>query len=501
MKLFSHRIANNAAFGALQTLSSAVLMFFLYRFLLKNLGAENLGIWAVVLASTSIGRLTDLGFAGAVVKFVAGSQAEQDSARAARYVQTAAISIASILFVLGLCLLPVFDFLLTWVLPAAAQPLAVQILPFALLTLFFSLVAGIFQSAIDACHRMDRRNAILMGCNVLYTAVAVLATPVYGLKGLAFAQVTQSFLVLAMSWFSARKLIPEIPVLLLKWNHTEFKEMLGYATNFQIGVLAGLFFDPITKFFLAKFGGLAEVAYYEMANQLILRARGVVVSAQQAIVPEVASQVAEGKDDSAGLYLKAHRLSLVIVFPYYSLLAISLPAFSMFWIGHYEPKFVIYGALMCMGWLISNLGVASYYYNIGRGMLVWNTISHLLMAVVNIVFAVILGYFFDGIGVIVAAMLGLIFSGVLLTMVVHHKLGMQMKSILPREHFLYVGILVLGLASLLMVLTVTDVTANVGKLTLLVLPVLYMGIIVCAMRGDSKGREFMSTLRAKFSRG
>ena len=67
----SRRLISNAAVSVVQTVISGVVLFLLYRYLLDHLGTEQLGLWSVILASTSVARLSDLGLTGSVVKFVA----------------------------------------------------------------------------------------------------------------------------------------------------------------------------------------------------------------------------------------------------------------------------------------------------------------------------------------------------------------------------------------------------------------------------------------------
>ena len=94
MSITARRLLSNAGLSVLQVLVSGVLLFFVYRHLLKQLGAEQLGLWSVLLASTSVARLSDLGLTSGVVKFVARYRARQDDAAASEVVQTTATSIA-----------------------------------------------------------------------------------------------------------------------------------------------------------------------------------------------------------------------------------------------------------------------------------------------------------------------------------------------------------------------------------------------------------------------
>lgn len=442
--LVKKRLFNNAAFSAVQTVVSAALLFFLYRFLLKQLGAEQLGIWAIVLASTSVGRLTDMGLAGAIVKFVANSNAAGQMEKSSRLVQTAALTIGMALATLALLALPILTLLLQWVLPPTAIAPALKILPFAIASLFFAMISGIFQSGIDACHRMDVKNIILVSCNFVYIGATVFLVPRHGLLGIALAQTLQSILLVCSSWLVLRRFIPTLPLVPYRWHKAEFREMVGYATNFQIGMLAGMFFDPVTKFLLAKYGNLSQTAYYEMANQLLQKARSVIVSAQQALVPEIAGGKFSEPKDLVALYQKAYGFSFLLVLPYYIGIALSLPAISFLWIGHYEPYFVIYGALVSIGWLAANLSAIPYFFNIGTGQLTWNTANHILSGSINIILGAILGYYFSGIGVVLAAACALTIPNVMLIQVVNRRLGLGKLAIIPPGQRIYLLLIALG---------------------------------------------------------
>ncbi|MDP3538779.1 MAG: MATE family efflux transporter [Azonexus sp.] len=496
LMLLNKRLLNNAVFSALQTIVSAVLLFFLYRYLLNQLGAEQLGIWAIVLASTAIGRLTDMGFAGAVLKFVANSLVAGDNEKVARIIQTAAVSIALLLGLLAVAAFPLLELLLHWVLPDNAIQIAREILPFAIISLLFAMVSGIFQSGIDACHRMDIRNVLLISCNLIYIAATVVLVPSFGLKGVAVAQTIQSFLLLFSSFYVLRHLIPELPRIPFRWYKTEFREMVGYATNFQIGMLAGMFFDPVTKFFLAKYGDLSQTAYYEMANQLLQKARAVIVSAQQALVPEIASIRLDQQHSLVDLYKKAYGFSLILILPYYILIGLSLPIISYLWIGHDEPSFIVYGTLMTIGWFASNLSAIAYFYNIGTGALIWNTLDHILTGFINITLAAILGSYMGGVGIVVAAMLALLLANFMLVFVVQRRLSLPTTFLVPPEYRRYLLLLALGaVVASLMGIALESVTTSwmiVG-----VPPLVFSVVLLLVFSLEPASRQLLGRLRQR----
>lgn len=431
------RLFGNAVSGALQTITSALLLFFLYRYLLQELGPKKLGVWAIVLAGVSIGRLTDMGFSGTALKFVASALGEGDNQRAARLLQTAAFSIAIVLGVVLVGVVPLIQVILDWTIPDSVLPDALAVLPIALASLFFSLVAGVFQSGIDACHRMYLKNLLLIAGNILMIGIALLLVPRYGLIGIAAAQCIQAALMMIGSWFILRRLLPSLPWLPSHWRYEEFREMVGYATNFQIGMVAGLLFEPFTKIFLARFGDLTLTAYFEMANQFVQKARAVIVSAQQSLVPEIASIRKENHGYREQLFVKAYGVSFLIVIPYYLGIALALPFISWIWIGHYQEHFVMFGILMSTGWLVANIGAVSYFYNIATAELFWNTVSHVSTALLNILLGWLLGKMFVGIGVIIAAMLALAIPNLALNLLVFHRLGLPLAKTIPTDYRIY----------------------------------------------------------------
>jgi O-antigen/teichoic acid export membrane protein len=490
------RLLGNAFSAAFQTVASAVLLFFLYRFLFRELGPQRLGIWAVVLASTSIGRLTDMGLAGTSLKFVARSLTDGDVIKAQRFLQTAAISISVSLCCVAIVAIPLLKLVLVWALPGTAVPAAMEVLPFAFGSLLLSMISGIFQSGIDACHRMYVKNALLLSANLGYFAITVLLVPAYGLLGVAFAQLAQSTFLLMGSWIILRRLLPGFPLLPHFWGKAEFMEMIGYATNFQIGMIAGLLFDPATKILLSKFGDLTVTAFYEMANQLVQKARAVVVSAQQALVPEIATIPTEGHTDRKNIFIDSYGLSFLVIVPYYIALALSLPFISWIWMGQYTHTFVLFGTLICAGWFSAGLSTVSYFYNLGTAELGWNTFSHVLSGALNLCLGTLLGMLYSSVGVVVAAMLALVVPNVILNFIVLHRLGIDWREVVPAAHRRYLCVFTIGA---LCILTVAiELNLFIKSAITSILPVLgLVALSPFAILADPNGRKLLTYLRRR----
>jgi O-antigen/teichoic acid export membrane protein len=80
---------------------SGITLFILYKFIYHTLGAANLGLWSLVLATTGVARFTDLGLSGSLGRFVARYRALNDIPRAVLAVETGVISVIVLVAGLG----------------------------------------------------------------------------------------------------------------------------------------------------------------------------------------------------------------------------------------------------------------------------------------------------------------------------------------------------------------------------------------------------------------
>jgi len=263
-------------------------LFILYKFLLTTIGVEQLGIWSLVLAATSVTKIADFGLSASVVKFVAKYIARKETENVSNIIQTAAFSVAVFVGVLLIIGYPIVKGILRGVLPYESFPIALSVLPYAFLALWSMVVTSVFQSGLDGCQRIDLRSFLLMGGAIIHLVLCFVLAPTYGLIGVAYARVIQNIIILLSSWFLLRRCLPLLPILPYKWNINLFNEIVGYGINFQIISVSAMFYDPITKALLSKYGGPSLVGYYEMASRMILQLRALIVSANQVLVPVIA---------------------------------------------------------------------------------------------------------------------------------------------------------------------------------------------------------------------
>lgn len=426
-------VTRNAGMAVIQALVSGGTLFLLYRYLLQELGSDKVGIWAIVLATASASRISEMGFTGSAVKFTAQYLARGEADRAAGVIQTTVITIGVILAGVLTIGYPVIIWLMAKFIPVANLPSAYSILPYALVSVWIGAVAGVYTSGLEGCQRIDLRAWVSMSVAILFLGFTWILVPRYGLVGLAWAQIGQGGSMLIGSWLLLQRELPALPLLPSGWRYALFREMFQYGANFQVTSIFSMLFEPVTKALMAKYGGLSLTAYYEMANRMVIQFRSLLVAANQVVVPRIAALHEREPEAVRDTYRESYRIVFFLALPLYAGIAAVAPLASELWIGHYELSFVRYSMLLAAGFWLNTLVGPAYFVNLGTGLLRWNTLSHVGIGILNGVLGYLLGSVLGGDGVILGYVLALVAGSSLIVLGYHHEHHIPLAELLPRE--------------------------------------------------------------------
>lgn len=429
MPVVRRQLLRNATLTATQVVVTAVSMFVIYRFLLDRLGAAQLGTWSIVMAACSVARITDMGFAGGLTRYVAKYRAESDDNAVAEVIDTGVLSLfAATLLLLALAYPLLADFV-PRLIPEAAED-ALRLLPFSLASLGLLTVAGAYLSSIDGLLRTDLRNLVMIGGALLYLVLVPTFVDRWGFAGLGWAQLVQSLVIFCTAVLVLRRQLP-LGWLPVRWRRRRFREMLGYNAHLQMGSLASLLGDPAAKIMLGRFGDLATVGYFEMATKLVSQFRAVVVNVNQVLVPYIAQFKGDQSDAVRALYERTHAVILFVSTSFFGLLLACVPAVSVVWLGEYNPTFVMVCLLMLPATAINTLAGAAFFSNLGTGDASRNSVIQVGMGVANLLLGCILGQWIGGTGVISGYALSIAAGSLYLILRFRHTHGLPDSSLLP----------------------------------------------------------------------
>lgn len=426
------RIIRNSAAAIAQVVATGVILVVLYRYLLSTIGVERLGVWSIVLAATSITRLGEAGFSGSVVRYVSKYIAQETSEKIDEVIQTGAICAAAGVGSLLLLVYPFADNILGYLVTEGARQEALSILPYAMMSLWISSVAGAYQSGLDGFQRNDIRNMLLIVGSLLYLFAATMLIPEYGFVGLGYAQVMQSVVMLILNWAFLKRQFAKLSFL-PKWHKQQFIQMWNYSVHFQFASIAGMLFDPVSKALLTKFGDLTMVGYYEMANRLVLQIRAMVVSANQVVVPVISGLHESAPERIKPMYRQSFNALLFFSLPVFAIIFSSMPLISELWIGHYVADFVIFTGILLIGWFANSMSAPAFFANQGTGHLGWNSFGQIVIGGINLGLGIALGYLYQGSGVVAAWGIALIAGSLVVIASYHYQHKIPFRTLLPKE--------------------------------------------------------------------
>jgi len=416
-----------------QVFVSSLILFLVYRHLMRTTGPEQLGVYSIVLAASSTLRISELGFSGSVIKFTAKYMARGDAEKAAEVVQTSMITVGGVLVGVLAVAYPLIQWLLGAIIPVSSILHAQELLPFAVLSVWTAVLSGILLSGLDGCKRIDLRAMVSMVSSLLFLSLAWVLISSYGLVGLAIAQICQSAFSFVAAWVLLQRELSPLRLLSFKWSYQVFREMFVYGFNVQVTAFAGLLFDPITKALVAEYGGLATTGYYEMASRMVMQFRSLLISANQTIVPQIAGIKENTPEQLYKAYIDTYRVLFYFALPMYAGLAASAPLVSVIWIGHSEEIFVRFVWLLTAGWAVNTLSGPAYFMNLGTGHLRWNTWSHIIIGVLNVLLGTLFGRLYAGTGVAMGYVLALIIGGLIVIVPYHRSNRVAMAELFPAE--------------------------------------------------------------------
>lgn len=399
MRSSSRRYVGAAAVAA-QTVLSAVLLFWTYRYVNRHAGATAFGVWATVINMAVVAQLAEGGMGNALLRKVALHRARGEEEKASRVLSTGVASAGGL--VLGAALL-IWKPLVWWMPRLFAphlHPLVQALIPWSLAVMVFNAVGMALIYAFDVAQRSQER-ALLYACSqVALTVVAVVALPHLGVKALLLGQVVQSVSFALLGWGRIRRWFPELP-LLPRWYGAEFREMVAYGLSWQGIAWLSVSFDVVMRALLARFGGPELAGQFEYASKLVLQIRNVGVTALQTWVPRF-TYLDERQPDLLAVETRAMgRLTGAFVGVLLPVFWLGAPLLGALWHPPPDPQLSYVLALLALGWSVNILSTPLYLAQMARGRMAPLVRGQAATLIVGTAVGWLLGFAIGGLGVVV----------------------------------------------------------------------------------------------------
>jgi O-antigen/teichoic acid export membrane protein len=388
MRLFSNVSANIFQFAF-----SSITLFVLYKLVAIKLGLSLLGVWSVVIASTSIARLGEMGLAGSVTQHIAKDISDESSKKTAFTVETALLSAIGVVSLIILFAFRPLQALLGEAFSGTELGQALNILPHALAFMGIGLVAMILQGVLDGLQQMWSRAIIISLTQALMIILSFVLIDNFGIVSVMYAQIIQVLTAVILMWLVIWFKIPGISFIPYRWKFAQFKMLMPHAVNLQISSGLVMMVDPLVKIMIAKSGGAHLAGLFEIAHQVVSKARALIVTANQASVPHIAALSAVGElDKIKKTYINSLNATFYLSIPLFLLIILMIPVVSTIMTGAVSEILSLMILVCSITWLLNAFTVPSYFVNTSDGNVKFNTIGHLITGGMVFIFFV----FFNG---------------------------------------------------------------------------------------------------------
>ena len=413
-------IRKNAIAGVLEPISVGLAYFVSYAALIRVAGADDVGVWSLLLVALSVARLADLKVGDALLHYVPHCEARGHRAGSVAYIETATLIVTAVFVVLCLLGLAPLRWIMHAVIPAHKHALLEALLPFALVSMFATNVGSVSMSALGSTQRMFARNLIQIAGSLTMMGVTLALVHEWGVIAAGWGLAAQSIVVMAAGWFVLRASLPELTWIPRKLGMAEARTMFDYGLRLQVVSLALFFLEPVTRLLLGRFASLADVTYFSLAWRLVSQVRGVIFSAVFGLVPAFGLLASADPGRRDALYARTNAMMFGLGPPLLAAAAAIAPLAAELLIGTRSDALVAYSVMLSFGWLAATVNLGPYIRALGEGRARWNIYGHVATAMLNVTLAPVLAWRWGGIGAAFGAALAL-GVGSLIVMAGNHR--------------------------------------------------------------------------------
>jgi len=385
------KISRNVIWLLVLNVFIAICQFSAYAIISRSLGKEYLGIWALVIATTTIGQISSFGFSSGLIRYIPELSVNNRKSELYKMVSTVNFSnliislpVLFILFfpakmyaqhLLNTSYYHVFELSIVWV----------------MIGMYINNLFSVYSAIFDGFQKFYTRCIIQISGWIIFLIGIIILIPSFGLQGVAIAFLLQSI----WQYFSAAIILIQQRIIKnpfsISFDKKSFKLISTFGIKSQsIGILV-IFFDPLIKYFITKNLGLTATANFELSNKIVLQVRNLLASANQVLIPKF---VLHKKTNTHQPYFeKVMKRNLFISITLGVIVCLISPFMNLFLLNRFDKDLMICIILINFGWVCNMITSVHYNASIGLDKLNKLIIVHLIYAVTAILGYLILQQF------------------------------------------------------------------------------------------------------------
>ncbi len=313
-------------------------MLLITPYILKTIGKDQYGIWALAGVMTSYAQLSDFGITESLVKYAAEYHASRDYASLNRLVNTATVAMLSLAVVVGYTLYSILPFMIRDILniPLSFQVEALFIFRVAVVIFLFNLIMGVFATLVISSQEIGYTCSINIATSVFgFVGTIVFLQMGLGLRSLIATNAIVAIFVALLNMLVAFRLFPELQFSFRKWvDLAMFKQIFTFSWKVQTASISQIMIFQIDRILLSRYLGLEAVAYYEIGSNAAYYARSFLSVLFTPMVSAVSALPVQNEHTLiTGLYHRSFKFMVMLAVPFCLLVIAIASPFIQMWMG------------------------------------------------------------------------------------------------------------------------------------------------------------------------
>jgi O-antigen/teichoic acid export membrane protein len=347
---------NKAICSSAQVISAAVYYLVVVKMLMKVVGLEYVGLNSVLISLTAVSRIVDLGLTQILTVLVSESRASNNKIKIITNLYVNAVFVSPVIFgFITYLMLPfVYDYL----------SIDVQLKFFEIYFLIYIAIAAtaavctVFSAVMDGLGEFLVRNNTQTVLNIACMPIAYFFIECYKFEGYLFLTLFYNLILVFLFIAQLRK---KIGYFYERKFSIRFIRKNGMFKEGLVSSVMTILYESSIKFIYAKALGLVFVAIYELAFQVVSRARNIFGVGLSYLVSDFANINKKHNDELADKYFSARRGVRRNALLLFAFLILILPITSWVFMGDLNLKYMIIYLLLAIGWCTNAAFTVEYF--------------------------------------------------------------------------------------------------------------------------------------------
>ncbi len=389
------QLKKNILSGSSTAAGGIIISIIAYPIYLHFLGAASYGLWAILAVIIYFCSIGNFGIDEALIKFIAQEFAQGKRDNVVSYISTG-LNALLVNGVLIFIILMLFQKTLRTILNLDAEytVLFQNIFPYIIALSIFILIVQFINAILKGLGRYDQASYIQLIGRACALIVSILFfIKGYKIWGLFWGQFLSFVFVLIVSSFYICKKI-HFYYRPLRIHRTFLLNLFRFGGTITVSKILSMLLEPFIKVVIARYVGLAEVTYFEIAHKIVYQIRSLFERGISAIMPEVSrlsADVVNAKSRISNVMKRVNKMNFLIGTSVFVLLFILCEPLLKLWLSDdYNKTIILAFRIIILGYTVNLISVPMYYYFMGVGSVRYCFYNHSIQAVLNFVLVMVL---------------------------------------------------------------------------------------------------------------